>query len=737
VVAPEDGLSNLAPSVFELACDEPCTFECSLDGAPFAACEAELSFEGLSLDAPHTLAVRATDLAGNVEPTPKEHTWSLSFGWRSVGAAYDTMCAVGHDRALYCWGSDSGETLGDGPGGAGSTATPVQVGTATDWDEVFGGSSGFCARNLAGQMLCWGGVYGLGQGNVPWDVPTPFSSTLVRIEASYSHACGLDATGKLFCVGTGDNGRLGDGNGSAHYASVPLQVGSSSYVDLGVGASHACAIRDDGTLHCWGAVPLQTFQLVPTQVGTATDWEQVTAGDEHTCGIRAGGELYCWGYNYDGQLGLGHFDDEIDPVRVGTESDWIDVWGSSGGACATREGGLTFCWGENYSGELGSTAAPLSEVPTPEPLSGPQRYRRIASGGEVRCGQTSDRSVYCWGSNEYGALGRGVEPYVDAMFVVDSIFDAFADGDGQGGCGIASGQLLCWGSHATNGSGGFQSLPSPTPISTETDWTSVSLSTYYNGHGCAIRAEQLYCWGSNHAGQLGNGTTADAELPTPVAAVPGVTGWRSVVAGFVGTCAISLEDELYCWGSGALGQLGLGDQSDRSIPTKVAGTGWDSVDMGVYRSSGRRKDGTFWAWGSNVGLAPVQVPGTDWERTASVGFTECGIRTDGTMHCTDTPATSTRQAGTDTDFVGFVRSSGDTCGIDATGAIHCFSSGGSGPTMSPLPAIEGGTGWLSLVTTSTVCGLKAGKQRHCRGDRILGSLGDGFDERLPTRVVDP
>lgn len=54
---------------FEFTADEPASFECSLDLAPYAPCESEVVYEELK-KGPHLFLVRATDLAGNVDPTP-------------------------------------------------------------------------------------------------------------------------------------------------------------------------------------------------------------------------------------------------------------------------------------------------------------------------------------------------------------------------------------------------------------------------------------------------------------------------------------------------------------------------------------------------------------------------------------------------------------------------------------------------------------------------------------------
>ncbi|HEU4329214.1 MAG TPA: alpha-amylase family glycosyl hydrolase [Roseiflexaceae bacterium] len=51
-------------------------YECSLDGGPFAPCPAVARFVGLA-EGEHTLAVRAVDAAGNVDPSPASHSWTI------------------------------------------------------------------------------------------------------------------------------------------------------------------------------------------------------------------------------------------------------------------------------------------------------------------------------------------------------------------------------------------------------------------------------------------------------------------------------------------------------------------------------------------------------------------------------------------------------------------------------------------------------------------------------------
>ncbi|MFP2912310.1 Ig-like domain-containing protein, partial [Pyxidicoccus sp. 3LFB2] len=70
-------LTNVATADFVFSSDEsPVTFQCSLDGAAFAPCTAQQTFGPLA-DGEHTLAVRAVDAAGNVDPTPATYTWEV------------------------------------------------------------------------------------------------------------------------------------------------------------------------------------------------------------------------------------------------------------------------------------------------------------------------------------------------------------------------------------------------------------------------------------------------------------------------------------------------------------------------------------------------------------------------------------------------------------------------------------------------------------------------------------
>jgi hypothetical protein len=64
-------------AVFKFASTEKkSTFQCNLDSGGFLPCTSAPTFPGLSLG-PHHIEVRATDAAGNVDPTPDIFDWEI------------------------------------------------------------------------------------------------------------------------------------------------------------------------------------------------------------------------------------------------------------------------------------------------------------------------------------------------------------------------------------------------------------------------------------------------------------------------------------------------------------------------------------------------------------------------------------------------------------------------------------------------------------------------------------
>jgi len=74
--APSGNVASPTASI-SFTASEPGSFQCSLDGAAFAACTSPQTYSSLSTGA-HTFSVRAVDTAGNVDASPATASWTTT-----------------------------------------------------------------------------------------------------------------------------------------------------------------------------------------------------------------------------------------------------------------------------------------------------------------------------------------------------------------------------------------------------------------------------------------------------------------------------------------------------------------------------------------------------------------------------------------------------------------------------------------------------------------------------------
>ena len=106
----------------------------------------------------------------------------------------------------------------------------------------------------------------------------------------------------------------------------------------------------------------------------------------------------------------------------------------------------------------------------------------------------------------------------------------------------------------------------------------------------------LWAWGGGTYGKLGLGNTVDRSSPVQVGALG---TWSKVVRGRWTTAAIQTDGTLWSWGDNDSGLLGLEDVVNRSSPVQVGAlTSWAAVAVGNNSMAAIKTDGTLWTWGT-------------------------------------------------------------------------------------------------------------------------------------------
>lgn len=110
--APDTIVSGQPPAlgngtgVFTFSSTEPgSTFECKLDSGAWAPCTSPKSFTGLS-EGSHTVLIRATDEAGNVDATPSSYTWTVDTTAPTTTIDVGPSAVVRTDAATFEFSSD-------------------------------------------------------------------------------------------------------------------------------------------------------------------------------------------------------------------------------------------------------------------------------------------------------------------------------------------------------------------------------------------------------------------------------------------------------------------------------------------------------------------------------------------------------------------------------------------------------------------------------------------------------
>jgi alpha-tubulin suppressor-like RCC1 family protein len=340
-----------------------------------------------------------------------------------------------------------------------------------------------------------------------------------------------------------------------------------------------------------------------TQLVTPTFFSPVLA-------LTTGGNIWAWGEGTLGNGSTGSTSFTNKPVELTGLPDTSEIAATTldGGALANagtyyalNTDGTLYAWGYGKHGELGNGS--LASVKKPVQVKGLTGVKQVVTGGDTAYALLSDGSVYAWGQGKAGQLGNGSKSVSDVPVKVSlpgnvSQLASF--------CGsayaIIGGQVYAWGTNNVGQLGNGSRTASATPVLVQgiSDATSV-VAGCVDAYAITGSSGQVMAWGQGAQGEMGDGQTADQQVP---ALVTGLSGVTQVDVGYETTYAVS-AGQAYAWGYGQRGQLGDGQTANSDVPVAVTGitSPVSTVLSSAYPNAGEGTivalgtDGSLWSWG--------------------------------------------------------------------------------------------------------------------------------------------
>lgn len=351
-----------------------------------------------------------------------------------------------------------------------------------------------------------------------------------------------------------------------------------------------------------------TWSVGTSAISIPLAQRKLASGVDYSCAITTSGALQCWGSNSDGRQGNGLFmpNYTATTIDVGTSYSFVSIGQNAHHACAITTAGVLKCWGKGTEGQIGNGTTANAMLPVI--INKGVAYSHVSTGPMHTCGITSTGVLKCWGNNTNGRLGTGDTSNTTLPVTIDSFvsYKYVSVGDLHSCAITTANRLRCWGNNSTEGAlGNNLTDDSLVPIDIDTSFSYKSVSAGYQGTCGITTANALRCWGGSY---LGNGTTNRSRVPvvinsgTTYANVSTAAGWAMGTRG----CAVGTNGILRCWGNNFNALLGDGTTTTRNSPVVIdSGVTYREVAIGQNHSCAIRTSGVVTCWGTPTLLASL------------------------------------------------------------------------------------------------------------------------------------
>jgi len=347
------------------------------------------------------------------------------------------------DGTIWTWGGNRYGARGDGAITLMATPGLVQV-NATGALAVAAGTAHSLALLSDGTVWSWGANTSgqLGDGTTERrSTPAP----VVGLQNVIAIAAGAETSMALRddnTVWTWGNQRL-----------VPTRVsGVDNVIAISTSGTHSLALRDDSTVWAWGSNARGELgdgtlvsRTTPAQVSQLVDVMRISTGPQTSYAVRYDGSAWGWGENGYGQLGGGGTSVWSTPGLIPGLNNVLAIAGGSRHGMAVLADGSGRSWGL-----MGFDDGTSSTGYAPHPMASLQGLLEVVSGRNTAAATTATGAVWVESDNSWGQAGNGTTYSASTPVLVSGItggVTSLAVGDEHMLAVQPDGTVWSWGSN--------------------------------------------------------------------------------------------------------------------------------------------------------------------------------------------------------------------------------------------------------------------------------------------------